>query len=79
VGHSLPVISFSKAQILYSFEDDMTTKNIIPQSSRKVTRSTSQETTITGVASSRVMNRNMAKAVAAIATRQSPVIVPPRS
>ena len=79
VGHSLPLISFSKPQTLHSLEDNMTPKTALSQPSRKAVRSTSQESTTASVTTSGVMTRSMAKAAAVIAIKQSVGIVPLQS
>ena len=57
----------------------MAPKNVVAQSSRKVTRSTSQGSTATSVASDEVMTRSIAKAVVSSATEQAVVAATSKS
>ena len=69
-GTSLPLISFSKPTT-NSFKDDMAPKYTVTQSSRKVTRPTSQGSTALSTTYDGVMTRSMAKAVASSAREQA--------
>jgi len=79
MGHSLPLISFSKPRILHSLDDGMVPKTVIPQPSRKAIWSTSQGLMTASATSSGVMTRSMAKAVTVIAIKQSVEVVPLQS
>jgi len=77
MGHSLPLISFSKVQTLHSFKDNIVPKNTIIQSLSKAVWSASQRSTTASAASDSVMTRNMTKAVATAITEDQLIMAAP--